>query len=72
MSHSYACHCPLPPSPVNPQRLDGLWNTTCFEAFYATPGIYARRTAYTELNLSPSGNFNAYAFTVRPKRNMEL
>jgi hypothetical protein len=39
-------------------RADELWRTTCLEAFVQPrPG-----TAYTELNLSPSGPWAAYHF----------
>jgi hypothetical protein len=42
------------------QRADGLWRTTCFEAFWGEPG----RKAYWELNLSPSEpRWNLYHFT---------
>ena len=40
-------------------RRDGLWQTTCFEAFLALPG----QEGYWELNLSPNGDWNAYALT---------
>ncbi len=41
-----------------PQRRDGLWRTTCFEAFVrATTG-----TAYYELNFAPSSAWAAYRF----------
>jgi hypothetical protein len=40
------------------RRRDGLWNHTCFEVFVAA----ADRSSYLELNLSPSGDWNAYAF----------
>lgn len=38
------------------ERVDGLWRTTCFEAF---AGVSA---GYAEYNLSPSGAWAAYAF----------
>ncbi|HEY8278611.1 MAG TPA: hypothetical protein VIH99_03240 [Bdellovibrionota bacterium] len=42
------------------QRADGLWQTTCLEAFWALPG----EKAYWELNLSPSGKkWALYRFT---------
>ena len=41
-----------------PMRKDELWKETCFECFI--PALNS--TAYLELNLSPSGNWNAYAF----------
>ncbi len=40
-------------------RADGLWQTTCFEAFLRA----GEGEAYTELNLSPSERWNAYDFT---------
>ncbi|MDJ0608252.1 MAG: DOMON-like domain-containing protein [Kiloniellales bacterium] len=47
----------LPP-PGAPQRRDGLWHRTCFEAFLRTaPG-----PGYMELNLAPSKRWAAYAF----------
>jgi hypothetical protein len=39
-------------------RADGLWKTTCFEAFLQR----ANATAYTEINLSPSFEWAAYSF----------
>ncbi|MBL6797317.1 MAG: DOMON-like domain-containing protein [Synechococcus sp. BS307-5m-G39] len=40
------------------QRLDGLWEHTCFEAFFALPN----QDRYWELNVSPSGDWNLYRF----------
>lgn len=41
------------------QRADGLWRTTCLEAFFALPG----QPGYWELNFSPAGrSWNLYAF----------
>jgi hypothetical protein len=37
--------------------VDGLWRTTCFEAFVAAG------EGYDEFNLSPSGEFAAYRFS---------
>jgi hypothetical protein len=37
---------------------DGLWQHTCFEAFVGLPGS----PRYHEFNLSPSGQWAAYAF----------
>lgn len=45
------------PAPAAPERADGLWRTTCFEAFVAGQG-----EDYLELNLAPSGQWAAYAF----------
>lgn len=41
-----------------PRRCDGLWQSTCFEAFVGRLG----EAAYWELNLSPSGDWNLYRF----------
>jgi len=41
-----------------PQRRDGLWQHTCFEAFLAPLG----GESYWEVNLSPSGDWNVYRF----------
>lgn len=38
---------------------DGLWQHTCFEAFFAG----AAAPAYREFNFSPSGQWAGYAFT---------
>lgn len=46
----------LLPSPSARARTDGLWRTTCFEAFAG------RRDGYAEYNLSPSGAWAAYGF----------
>lgn len=48
--------CFPPPAPGS--RADGLWKRTCFEAFFRVPGD----DAYGEVNLSPSGEWAAYAF----------
>jgi hypothetical protein len=48
----------LIPSAESPQRTDGLWQHTCFEAFIGE----AHGTAYHELNLSPSTEWAAYRF----------
>lgn len=47
------------PSPCPPQRVDGLWQHTCFEAFLAEPGP----AAYYELNFAPSTQWACYRFT---------
>lgn len=47
----------LPPLTA-PDRTDGLWTTTCFEAFLKRPG----QDTYVELNISPSGRWASYAF----------
>jgi hypothetical protein len=41
------------------QRRDGLWRSTCFELFVA-PKAASR---YLEINVSPSGDWNAYTFS---------
>lgn len=48
----------LMPPAEEPSRTDGLWKTTCYEAFIRTPGS----EAYSEINLSPSGQWAAYVF----------
>ncbi|HEY1879844.1 MAG TPA: DOMON-like domain-containing protein [Caulobacteraceae bacterium] len=51
--------------PAAPERADGLWRTTCFEAF-----LQAREGGpYVELNLSPSGAWAAYRFST-PREEM--
>lgn len=47
------------PERVAPARTDGLWNTTCFEAFIRP----SPATDYLELNFSPSTAWAAYDFT---------
>jgi hypothetical protein len=47
----------LPPV-TSPERTDGLWRHTCFEAF-VQPSI---NTAYYEFNFAPSTQWAAYAF----------
>lgn len=47
----------LPP-PARPERTDGLWRHTCFEAFIRG----AHGAAYYEFNFSPSTEWAAYAF----------
>lgn len=42
-----------------PERCDGLWQHTCFEAFVSQPG----HQGYWEINLSPSGDWNFYKLT---------
>lgn len=46
------------PGPVSARRVDGLWQHTCFEAFFARAG----NEAYHEFNFSPSGEWAVYAF----------
>lgn len=47
----------LPPHAA-PERMDNLWQTTCFEIFWQPLG----GTYYREFNLSPSGRWAAYDF----------
>jgi hypothetical protein len=47
------------PPPRPPQRSDGLWGHTCFEAFVAKPNS----TGYIEFNFSPSREWAIYNFT---------
>ena len=42
---------------AGPNRTDGLWKTTCFEAFVGGEGA-----DYREYNFAPSGQWAAYAF----------
>ena len=42
-----------------PWRADGLWQTTCFEAFLRPAG----EEHYREWNFAPSGNWAAYDFS---------
>ncbi|RST30823.1 DOMON-like domain-containing protein [Sphingomonas ginkgonis] len=45
----------------DPQRRDGLWRTTCFEAFLRDEA----GAAYREWNFAPSGDWAAYDFSAR-------
>jgi len=45
------------PAPAAPERTDGLWEHTCFEAF-----VSAGPLAYREFNFAPSTRWAAYAF----------
>ena len=47
------------PALSEPWRADGLWRTTCFEAFFRAAGA----DSYREWNFAPSGNWAAYDFT---------
>ncbi|WP_413557653.1 DOMON-like domain-containing protein [Bdellovibrio sp. HCB209] len=42
-------------------RRDELWKTTCLEAFFSFD--QAADSPYLEVNCSPNGDWNAYAFT---------
>jgi hypothetical protein len=46
------------PHEAEPARTDGLWKTTCFEAFLRLTGS----KSYVELNASPSSQWAAYRF----------
>jgi hypothetical protein len=46
----------LPDASQSRSRCDGLWQTTCLEAFWG----FAGQEAYWELNLAPSGDWNLY------------
>jgi hypothetical protein len=46
------------PSPLPPERKDGLWTSTCFEMFISTG-----EASYIELNFAPSGQWAAYSFS---------
>jgi hypothetical protein len=47
------------PPPVESDRADELWRTTCLEAFLQADG----EAAYTEWNFAPSGQWAAYTFS---------
>jgi hypothetical protein len=47
------------PEPRPPNRTDGLWRHTCFEAFIGRVGA----SEYWEYNFSPSGAWAAYHFS---------
>lgn len=49
------------PEAAPPQRADGLWQHSCFEAFLRADGA----DSYHEFNFSPSGAWAAYHFTGR-------
>jgi len=46
------------PASQEPERMDRLWEHTCFEAFIAGPG----EEGYREFNFAPSRAWAAYAF----------
>lgn len=48
----------IPERAERPERRDGLWHQTCFELFFGP----AAAPAYHEVNLSPAGHWNLYAF----------
>ncbi|MEO6247064.1 MAG: DOMON-like domain-containing protein [Sphingomicrobium sp.] len=49
----------LIPSPGKAERVDDLWQTTCFEAFLKPEGD----PGYTEWNFGPSSGWAAYQFS---------
>ena len=54
---------------ADPQRLDGLWQHTCFEAFVGVVGV----SGYWEFNVSPAGDWNVYRFSgYRTGQSLEL
>jgi hypothetical protein len=48
----------IPQKKNHPERLDYLWEHTCYEAFICTD----RDAGYWEANISPSGDWNFYRF----------
>ena len=48
----------LPVAKGAPARRDRLWESTCLECFFGWPD----RPGYWEVNLSPNGDWNVYAF----------
>ena len=58
----------LIPQRVAPERSDGLWQHTCFEAFVAG----SSERSYLEFNFSPSGKWAAYAFSDYRQRDSAL
>lgn len=48
----------LLPLRADGQRRDGLWQTTCFEAFVRANGVIG----YHEFNFSPSSDWASYSF----------
>ena len=57
----------LPP-PQQPAAVDGLWQTTCCEAFIAAVDA----PDYREFNFSPSGQWAAYRFDAYRERDMHF
>lgn len=51
-------HIIVPTKVADAARKDGLWKNTCFE-FFMRP---TQTSAYLEVNLSPSGEWNVYEF----------
>ena len=57
----------VPAAAATPARRDRLWERTCCEAFVAP----AEGTAYWELNVAPSGDWNLYRFAA-PREGMAV
>lgn len=57
----------LVPPTASPERIDGLWRHTCFEAF-----ALWEDGGYAEYNFSPSGQWAAYRFAAYRKDMMPL
>ena len=51
----------IPEPSENAQRRDRLWEQTCFEFFIAEGPNHTHADPYWEFNLSPSGDWNAFA-----------
>jgi hypothetical protein len=51
-------HSLVIPVVAEPDRADGLWNSTCFELFLRDPND----SSYLEFNFSPSSKWAAYRF----------
>jgi len=49
----------IPPLSERPERMDRLWESTCFELFLKEED----KENYWEFNLSPSGHWNVFRFT---------
>lgn len=63
----------ISPQGPSPRRLDGLWQSTCFEAFVAHPDA----AGYWEINMAPNGDWNVYALSgyrqgLRPEPLLEI
>ena len=48
----------IPTVKAVPERMDNLWENTCFECFFAPAG----KNEYWEVNFAPSGDWNYYSF----------
>lgn len=54
-------HIVWPAPGIIESREDGLWKGTCLEAFFSEGS--QKHDPYVEINCSPNGNWNAYAFS---------